>query len=223
MAPRRFVIPDIHGCARTFRCMLENIIHFGKDDRLYVLGDMIDRGPRSKEVLDTILRLRSDGYHVHPLRGNHEEMFLQSCRDRGYFRVWMLNGGRATLDSFGIEDGCDVPLPYRQFISGLPYFIGLPDFVLVHGSLNFQIPDPFADTEAILWSRNTTVNRQLIGGRRVIGGHTPVSRDEIRYCLSSDRITLDNGCVYKREQGLGSLAALELNSMALYFLENIDM
>ena len=223
MDPRRFVIPDIHGCARTFRCLLENVIHLGKDDHLYLLGDMIDRGPRSKEVIDTILQLRSDGYNVHPLRGNHEEMFVQSCRDRSYFRLWMLNGGRATLDSFGVEDGCDVPPSYRQFIAGLPYFIELPDFVLVHGSLNFQIPDPLADTEAMLWSRDTAVNRQLIGGRRVIGGHTPVSRDEIRNNLATDRITLDNGCVYRGKQGLGSLAALELNSMTLYFQDNIDV
>lgn len=216
------MIPDIHGCARTFRRLLEDTIRLRKTDSLYLLGDMIDRGPRSKEVLDTIRRLLADGYDIHPLRGNHEEMFLHSCRDRSSFRLWMLNGGRSTLDSFGVEDGCDIPLSYRHLLDSLPYFIELDGFVLVHGSLNFRISDPFADTEAMLWGRDMAVNKRLIGGRRVIGGHTPLSSDEIRRSLSTDRFMLDNGCVYKGERGLGSLTVLELNSMTLSFQENID-
>ncbi len=202
--------------------MLEHGIHLERSDDLYLLGDMIDRGPRSNEVLDTIIRLRSEGYGVHPLRGNHEEMLLQSCHERTYFRLWMVNGGRATLDSFGVEDGCDIPRLYRQFLAELPYFIELADFVLVHGSLNFQVRDPFADTETMLWGRDATVNTNLIAGRRLISGHTPQGYDEIARSLTTDRILLDNGCVYKGETGLGNLAALELNSMTLYFQENID-
>jgi serine/threonine protein phosphatase 1 len=223
MSNRRFVIPDIHGCARTFSRLLRDVIQLRKADRLYLLGDMIDRGPRSREVLDAILQLRAEGYNIYPLRGNHEEMFLQSCRDRSYFRLWMLNGGQSTLDSFGVEDGCEILLSYRQFIESLPYFILLDDFVLVHGSLNFRIPDPFTDTEAMLWSRDTSVDKRLIGGRRMVGGHTPRTREEIIRTLATDRIMLDNGCVYLGEGGLGSLAALELDSMTVSFQENVEV
>jgi serine/threonine protein phosphatase 1 len=67
------------------------------------------------------------------------------------------------------------------------------------------------------------VVKELIGGKRLIGGHTPQNRDGIRRSLDGDHILLDNGCVYKGEPGLGSLAALELQTMELYFQENIDM
>ena len=223
MSTRRFVIPDIHGCERTFRRLLETVIRPDTGDSLYLLGDIMDRGPRSKEVIDEICQLRVKGYVIHSVRGNHEDMFLKSCRDRTYFYLWMVNGGHTTLKSFGVEDACEIPRNYREIIESFPYFIELDDFILVHAGLNFRIPDPFADTEAMLWSRDREAAKSLIGGRRVISGHTPLSREEIARSLREDRIMLDNGCVYKGEAGLGSLAALELNSMTLYFQENIDM
>jgi serine/threonine protein phosphatase 1 len=223
MKSRCFVIPDIHGCVRTFFNMIENVIRIKKTDSLYLLGDIIDRGPASKEVLDEIRRLQMEGYDINSVLGNHEEMFLQSCHDRTYFRMWTLNGGQSTLKSFGVEDSCEIPLLYRRFIESFPYYIKLDDFILVHAGLNFKLPDPLADREAMLWSREREVIKDLIGGRRVIGGHTPLGLAEINRSLSTDRIMLDNGCVYKGEPGLGNLLALELNSMVLYSQKNIDM
>lgn len=222
MNSRCFAIPDIHGCALTFRRLVEEVIRLDKGDSLYLLGDMIDRGPRSREVVDTIRRLQAEGYAVHPLRGNHEDMLVRSCVDRNNFHLWMLNGGRATLDSFGIEDACELPSHYRAFFEELPFYIELDDFILVHAGLNFQAVDPLLDTEAMLWTRSSEVKRERIKGKRVICGHTPQSREAIRRSLSGNRITLDNGCVYAGEPELGNLTALELNSMTLYFQENID-
>ena len=223
MKPRHFVIPDIHGCERTFSRLLERVIRLQRSDTLFLLGDTIDRGPRSKGVLDKIRELQLSGYDIRSVRGNHEEMFLASCRDRNYFRNWMLNGGRETMRSFGVEDPCEIPLSYRRFIDKFPYFIALEEFILVHGGLNFRIPDPLADKEAMLWSRDREVVKGLIGGRRLIGGHTPLDLKEIRRSLTTDRILLDNGCVYIGVPGLGSLTALELNSMTLFSQKNIDM
>ncbi|RNC71367.1 MAG: serine/threonine protein phosphatase [Desulfuromonadales bacterium] len=219
---RRFVVPDIHGCSRTLDRLLTEVIGLTRRDELYLLGDYIDRGPRSREVLDILMGLALKGYRIRPVRGNHEEMFLNSCSDWDSFRMWMLNGGRATLDSFGVEDARDIPPPYRRFMEEMPCYRVLPDFVLVHASLNFAAPDPFADTEAMLWSRSLEVRKELIGGRRLVGGHTPMTRDEIARGITTDRIVLDNGCVYLERHGMGSLAALELDTMTLYFQENID-
>jgi len=218
---RRFVIPDIHGCALTLDRLLREVIHLKRRDELYLLGDYIDRGPSSREVLDILMGLVMKGYRVFPVRGNHEEMLLESCHDREMFKMWLRNGGRATLDSFGIEDTREIPLPYRRFLAEMPYYRVLPDFVLVHASLNFAITDPFTDREAMLWSRSLEVRPERIGGRRVIGGHTPMSRSEILRGLSADRIVLDNGCVYPERAGMGCLAALELDSLSLAFQENI--
>lgn len=220
--PRRFVIPDIHGCSRTLSRLLTDVIRLEKRDELYLLGDYIDRGPRSKEVLDIIMKLKEEGYAVRPLRGNHEEMLLGASGDWSLFRLWVMNGGNATLDSFGAKSSTDIPAPYRRFIEALPYVIVLDDYVLVHASLNFQNPDPLADTMTMLWSRSTDIRKDLIGGRKVIGGHTPQKLDAIRKTLTTDRIMLDNGCVYTERKGMGRLVALELNSMTLYLQENID-
>ncbi|KAF0217749.1 MAG: serine/threonine protein phosphatase [Geobacteraceae bacterium] len=221
MLSRRFVIPDIHGCACTFLRLLEEVIRLEKTDALYLLGDYIDRGPRSNEVLDLLMEYQDRGYTVHPLRGNHEEMFIQAHESDASFRLWLHNGGYATLDSFKVQKIDDIPSRYREFLLTLPYYIALDDLILVHGGLNFQIPDPFTDSEAMIWSRSSKVDKELIGGRRVICGHTPHSLNSIRESLTADLIMLDNGCVYNHPE-LGNLTALELDTMTLYFQPNID-
>ncbi|HTP65299.1 MAG TPA: metallophosphoesterase [Geobacteraceae bacterium] len=222
MKPRSFVIADIHGCARTFRRLLHENILLRKEDAVFLLGDTIDRGPASREVIDEIRSLQDEGYTIRSVRGNHEEMLLRSCRDRNYFYLWMLNGGHETLRSFGVEDACEIPPQYRSLIESFPLFIELDGFILVHGGLNFAAADPLTDREAMLWSRDREVIKSRIGGRKVIGGHTPLDRQGIVQSLQADHIMLDNGCVYKGEPGLGSLCALELNSLSLLFQENID-
>ena len=222
MTARSFVIPDIHGCARTFHALLHDVIALRPEDTLYLLGDYIDRGPRSKAVLDEIIRLRRNGYAIHTLRGNHEQMLLESQDSLSALSLWLTNGGNTTLDSFGVEDPGKIPYGYRNFLLGLHSHIILDNFVLVHACLNFDIPDPFADTEAMLWARSCKVIPERIGGRRIICGHTAVCRDSVEESLSTSRIMLDNGCVYKERPGLGNLAALELNSMSLYYQKNID-
>lgn len=223
MKPRHFVITDIHGCGLTFSRLLESVIRLQRSDTLFLLGDNIDRGPRSREVLDKIRELQLSGYDIRSLRGNHEEMLINSCRDRSYFRIWMINGGHETLRSFGVEDACEIPPVYRRLLESFPFFMEFGDFVMVHASLNFRMPDPFEDREAMLWSRSREAISSLIGGRRLVGGHTPLDMDEIRRSLATDKIMLDNGCVYSGEPGLGSLLALELETMTLYSQKNIDM
>lgn len=222
MNPRRFVIADIHGCARTFRRLVTEVIGFGGNDELYLLGDMIDRGPDSKGVLDLILELRAKGFRVESVRGNHEEMCLHAGDSFEDMVLWMANGGQATLASFDADGPGNIPREYRLLLASLPYYIILDDFVLVHGSLNFWRSDPFADTEAMLWQRDCIVDSSRIGGRRLIAGHTPVTREQLEASLKGDRIMLDNGCVFPVKPGIGSLAALELNSMRVWYQENID-
>lgn len=163
------------------------------------------------------MRLRSAGYNITSVRGNHEEMLLNACRDRDSFRLWMLNGGAQTLKSFNVEDACEIPLLYRTFIAGLPFYLELERFVLVHAGINWDAADPFADHEAMLWSRNrSTHGNNRDGGRRVICGHTSLPLAEIMNSLATDCITLDGGCVYAQHPALGKLVALELETMTLY-------
>ena len=221
MEIRRFVIPDIHGCSLTFNSLIHQVLQVRKTDRVYLLGDMIDRGPRSKEVLDLIMELRARGFSICCLRGNHEQMLLDAPRSADNLRTWILNGGYATLDSFGVSKVADIPRRYVEFVHNLPFYIELEDCILVHAGLNFEEGEPFSDTHAMLWKRTISVTRRQTSSRRLICGHTPHGRNEVRASLTTDIITLDNGCVY-REPGLGALAALELNSLELVFQQNLD-
>jgi serine/threonine protein phosphatase 1 len=223
MTDRRFVIPDIHGCARSLDALLRDVLHLRKSDTLFLLGDYIDRGPRSKEVVDRIIYLKKSGYALHTLRGNHEEMILRACSNPDYNRVWMLNGGRTTLDSFGIDAPCDLPSLYKSFFAGLKYYIELDDYILVHAGLNRDADDPFSDMDAMLWSRpDSSAKISNIDGKPVISGHTPVTREAILESAGTGEIFLDNGCVYSSNPDFGSLTALELNSLSFYFQKNID-
>ena len=192
-------------------------------DRIYLLGDLIDRGPDSKGVLDFIFELRERGLSVVSIRGNHEEMFLQAGADHTYFGLWAANGGLATLASFQADGPGDIPGRYRDFLGSLPLYILLDDFVIVHAGLNFTPADPFEDTDAMLWTRSPFVDRQRIGGRRLICGHTTVPLPRLQASLSSGKIMLGKGCDECFRSGLGNLAALELESMTLFLQPNIDL
>src|SRR5512133_1769215 len=222
MPPRSFVIGDIHGCAATLRRLVDETLRPQPGDGLYLLGDLIDRGPDSKGVLDFIFELRERGLSVSSVRGNHEEMFLQASDDLYYLNLWAANGGLATLESFQADGPGDIPRRYRDFLTSLPFYIMLDDFVIVHAGLNFDTASPFSDTGAMLWTRSPFVDRQRIGGRRLICGHTPVSRTQLEASLESSKIMLDNGCVFGGRPATGSLAALELENMRVYYQKNID-
>jgi serine/threonine protein phosphatase 1 len=91
---KKFAISDIHGCNRTFNEVLQKT-GLNKDDQLFLLGDYIDRGPDSKGVIDTIFNLQNEGYQVHCLRGNHEQMLMDAWQknDFHYTRRWLMHGG----------------------------------------------------------------------------------------------------------------------------------
>ncbi len=219
---RRFVIPDIHGCSKTFRRLVTEVLRLESGDELYLLGDMIDRGPDSKGVLDFILEMRAHGLNVRGVKGNHEEMCLRSGESMAFMELWLANGGLATLSSFGAESAAEIPRQYRDLLSSLPNYIQLDAFIIVHAALNFAGSDPFADTGAMLWQRDCSVDPVRIGGRRLVSGHTPVTREQLAASLTTDRVLLDNGCVFSNRPGMGSLTALELNSMSVWYQDNID-
>lgn len=222
MKTRRFAIPDIHGCAHTFAALLHDVLKIKPADTLYLLGDYIDRGPRSKEVIDQIFELQNKGFSIYPIRGNHDDMLLRACGNLDYFRIWTLNGGNAALESFAVDEPCAIPLSYRRFFDALPYYLELEEYILVHAGLNFQTDDPFSDREAMLWTRSRQVDYERIGTKKIITGHTPVSRETIKHSLASKLILLDNGCVYASSEQFGTLTALDLDNLSLYFQKNID-
>ncbi len=73
-----YIIPDIHGCIKTLRSLVECRLCVTASDSLYFLGDYIDRGPGSAGVIDYIIDLQESGINVGCIKGNHEHMLLNS-------------------------------------------------------------------------------------------------------------------------------------------------
>src|ERR1700686_4607229 len=97
---RQFAIGDVHGCLTALQTLLDRLAP-GREDKLIFLGDLIDRGPDSQAVVDTVLQLRQKCL-VEVIEGNHEEMLLLSRHDQALFQAWLSFGGRETLASYGI-------------------------------------------------------------------------------------------------------------------------
>jgi serine/threonine protein phosphatase 1 len=221
--PKRYVIGDVHGCLLTLKKMLFEVLKIEKYDEVYFLGDYIDRGPRIKETIDLLLELKSSGYNLHFLMGNHENMLINTYFKNQDTKLWYSNDGRSTLASFGLNEIQELPEEYLNFFDNLKYYFEIEGFVLTHAGLNFDIENPYEDTYSMLWTRSKFVNKEKIGGRRLISGHTPHLLQDIFSSLKSDKIQLDGGCVYYNiHAGAGYLVALELDSMTLYPVQNVE-
>ena len=231
----QLVIGDIHGCYKSLRRLVEEIIGVTKYDKLYFVGDYIDRGPSSKQVLDYLIELKDTGYQVYALKGNHEEMLINAYLDQSSnnFMLWMMNGADATFKSYGIESHTllgesslnELPERHLSFLRKMPYYYELDDYIIVHAGINFAVSNPFEDFTSMVWCRDCENDLSASGGRKIIHGHTPVPLEFIQSSLQSENptdINLDAGCVYKEMVGLGNLVALDLESMKIYSTQNID-
>ena len=228
-----YVISDTHGCLLTLRHLVEDLIAFSKNDSLFLLGDYIDRGPLSAQLLDYLISLTENGYQIFPLRGNHEQMLLDSMYSTSAYLLWLQNMGNETIASYknlyGINFSFpqDIPKKHYTFLRSLPYYeIVNQKFLLVHGGINYYAKNPLEDTNALLWNRPVEVPTGFMPGHTIIHGHTPTPLRTILEKLEETEqrlIPLDAGCVYKGKiAGCGYLAALNLDEMSLLFCENID-
>lgn len=222
MKARSYVIGDIHGCCKTFKCLLLEKIVIKKTDKIYCVGDYIDRGPDSKGVIDFILQLRRNGYHIHTLRGNHEQLLLDSQKDEQSFLHWAKNGGDKTLKSFKIDNIKKLKPAYLNFFKRTKYYIQTNNFILAHAGLNFSLDEPLEDKYSMLWIRNFTVDTTYLKERILIHGHTPIRKEDIKMQKFESPINLDGGCVFKSMEGFGSLFALNFYERKLIEVENID-
>ncbi len=218
---RTFVISDIHGNNELFREAL-NEVGFKKEDKLVLLGDLIDRGIDSKGVLDSVIQLQENGYNVVCLMGNHEQMLLDAPLSKDHLNHWLLNGGDQTLNSFRINSLKKIPPMYLNLINTFKYFEENENFIFVHAALNMKIADPLMDVDTILWERNPAKYLSLdwLGNRKLIHGHTPTSQVEILKAIENNEkiICIDNGSFINRKN-YGTLCVLHLETFAIKFCQ----
>ncbi len=233
----RWIIPDIHGCAKTVQTLLENILLVTKDDEIYFLGDYIDRGPDGKGVIDYLMHLQQEKYKVHFIKGNHEDLCVtayEADQKKKFFggkhpeqKEWEAVGAKETLESFGVRHPREIPKSYIVWMNACQPYIELEDYILVHAGMNFKAGKPFEDTHSMMWTRSFKVDFAKSHGKKIIHGHIPVDYNFIGLVIESnenyDFIALDNGVYVTDKPGMGNLMAYNPDTKQLLAQSNMDM
>ena len=230
----RYCIGDIHGCVKTLEGLVGKILEKDPKAAFYFVGDLIDRGPDSKGVIDYLIELKESGYVIRSIMGNHEQMFLNAYEKNipVHSSNWAFNGAEQTISSFTKSYKLNqtakdlIPEKYYQFIKSLPYFIETEAYFIVHAGFNFYSAKPFEDLEFMLWTRKEENDPKYTNGKKIIHGHTPISKEEMQSTLknnSPDVINVDTGCVYIQRTNLGYLTALNMDTMEIVYTKNSDM
>lgn len=191
-----YVISDIHGCYREFLELLDKIGGDFRVDQLIILGDYIDRGPHSYEVVKKVIALQQQygPEQVILLRGNHEQIAVD------YYMIgsidWDYNENGITKSSF--RKNHDDIRHYLAFFRGLPLIYEDDDAIYVHAGIN---PDRRLDEQSerdLLWSRENFYMSRVCFPKTVVFGHTctqMITGLDFPLILD-DRIGIDTGCVY---------------------------
>lgn len=190
---RLIVIGDIHGCFHTLKALFEKLDYDKTSDVLVFVGDYIDRGQNSYEVVEMVRNLQLDAgeENVICLRGNHEQMAIDAVRHHKG-KLWLRNGGQATIDSFH-DKNMDL-LPTIRWFESLPLVYDTPEIIFCHAGLTYP---KLSDNSPMdfLWGRDWIYLDSEPREKQVVFGHTR-SRDGAAYITNTGDICVDAGCVY---------------------------
>ena len=203
----RYVIGDVHGDYDTLVKLLY-LIKVTKSDDVYFIGDLIDRGNKSADVVKLVRDINAKC-----VLGNHELMMIDSVVHNDSY-IWLCNGGQVTLDSYNSDQQTiesDV-----EWMKRLPLLIDLDDYVLVHGGLEVDKPLD-KQTDNVCWIREGFHNAPKYINRPVIIGHTitgTMNNINPGYLAVTDKwINIDTSCYWSKS---GWLTALNLDDLTVY-------
>ena len=190
-----FAIGDIHGSYDRLKTLMDKIpIDFSRDTLVFI-GDYIDRGPHSVEVVDYLMQLKNRVPGVIFLKGNHEDMLDKFINGDDRF-TYLLNGGQQTLDSYLTKpvqsDFYPIPPDHMDFFKSLRLFYETEEFIFVHAGLRPRVPLESQKPQDLLWIRDKFVSTKYDFGKRVIFGHTPLKKP----LVEPNKIGIDTGAVY---------------------------
>ncbi|MCR4378810.1 MAG: metallophosphoesterase [Rhodospirillales bacterium] len=237
---RLYAIGDVHGRLDLLDDLLGQIAQDAtppttpKRRVLVLLGDLIDRGPDSKGVLDRMVQLTQDqrlwgqlfnttllpGFEIHILKGNHEDSMLRFLADDSEGEQWRANGGNEALKSYGLDPLQSpqalraallnaLPKTHRRLLRGLKLAHVEGDYAFVHAGVKPGIPWTEQSENDLLWIRADFTKSEANFGYCVVHGHSPVDVPEVR----SNRIGIDT-----RAWASGVLTCLVLEDDTQRFL-----
>lgn len=208
-----FVVGDVHGCYDSFVSLLEQ--WDPKKEQLILLGDLVDRGKKSLDVLRYAMHLQ-DVHGAIILGGNHEELFvdwLNEPNDEGFYYDL---GGRETVDSFfesnlsfrytpvHIANRIKEEFPdVVEFLHTRPSYYETEAYIFVHAGVDFNFIDwKNASDSTFKWVRERFFYGKNETGKTVVFGHTPTrmlnqdKSDTVWISPCETKIGIDGGCVF---------------------------
>jgi serine/threonine protein phosphatase 1 len=223
---RIYAIGDVHGCLDRLVTLHEMIAQDLAErpiahTTLVHLGDYIDRGSDSAQVIDWLINrppVAADSFIN--LMGNHEEMMLAAIigASQDAPSHWLSNGGAESLLSWGIprttppkEWASRLPIPHLLFLRDLPIRFQVGPYFFVHAGIQPGIPLERQTRHDMLWIREPFLSSRTNHGAVVVHGHTP-RREPI---VLPNRIAVDTGAVIG-----GALTCVILESNQLGFLQS---
>lgn len=228
---RAYVVGDIHGRLDLLEVLLSRIrSDIGERPKRKVsivfLGDLIDRGPSSAQVVERLRTLLIDGVRTAFIMGNHEEVLLRIVGgDADIIESWLKFGGRETLQSYGADPTriaalpnkeavtaveSAVPKPHVRFLSGFADTISFGDYLFVHAGIRPGIELSQQSQFDLRWIRSPFLEHEGDHGFVVVHGHTISAEVEIM----PNRIGIDTGAY-----DTGILTALALEGPRRWLLQ----
>nr|WP_256522340.1 metallophosphoesterase family protein [Halobacillus sp. A5] len=199
---RYLVVSDIHGDIEKFERVLKKAEYQPDKDQLILLGDYVDRGPDSREVVKKVKRLVEEDGAI-ALKGNHDDLFIRAKHESKAMELWKLNGASTTFQSYKHHME-EVYHDQEWMRDHLDMYYETEHYIFVHAGLKPHIPLEKQEEHTMLWTRHTD---EIGLGKTVVHGHTPV--EDVAYYR--DHIDIDTGAVYG-----GKLSLLELPSHQVY-------
>ena len=210
-----YAVGDIHGrvdlLAALHRLIAEDASHLtpGTDKLVVYVGDYVDRGLESRQVIDLLLDRPLPEFSAVHLLGNHDAWLLSFLVDAQVGPTWLRYGGDATLHSYGVSVGLQrddarlhdklqaelrarVPRRHVDFLQSLQLNYETGDFLFVHAGVRPTLPLDRQTTEDLLWIREPFLSWRRDLDKVVVHGHT-VGADPI---VRNNRIGIDTGACW---------------------------
>jgi serine/threonine protein phosphatase 1 len=167
-----YVIADLHGRFDLLCEGLERILAHagGRAGSIVMLGDYVDKGPDSKDVVDRLLSGVANGWKFFPLKGNHDAMMVEALRDPAKMAAWIAKGGDAALASYG-GDPAAVPETHIAWLDRLSLMHVDAHRLYVHAGVDPEVPLDRQSEATLLWKRYPKGFSGGYGKLHVVHGH----------------------------------------------------
>ncbi|WP_134680255.1 metallophosphoesterase [Paracoccus ravus] len=218
---RSYVIGDIHGHLDLLKAVHARIARddaaHGGGGQIVHVGDLIDRGPDSRGVVEYLMRGQMDGRPWIVLKGNHDRFLSRFLADPGWIdqglasrRHWLDHpnlGAAQTLASYGVDLAGRshaelheallraVPPAHADWLDRLPLWHALPEAIIVHAGIRPGIPIERQAEDDLVWIRHGFLDDRTDHGKLIVHGHTVV--DQVTHF--SNRLAVDTGAAYGRD------------------------